>query len=82
MLFISLPYYYHKANMFTNIIVLVSYNLFQTYNIMSCDASCDCSNMSFHCPRKEKEKEKEKEKIKRKIKSRKILVSKYTMTEV
>ena len=80
MLFMSLPHYYHKANMFTNIIVLVSYTLFQTYNIMSCDASCDCSHMSFHCPRKEKEKEKKK--IKRKIKSRKILVSKYTITEV
>ena len=69
----SLPHHHHKTNIFTNIIVLVSYTLFQTYNIMSCDALCDCSHVPFHCPRKEKEKN---------IKSRKILVSKCIMIEV
>ena len=45
----SLPYYYHKANMFLDVIVLVSSTTFQT---------CDCSHVSLHHPRKRKSKEK------------------------
>ena len=56
MLSISLLYYYHKANIFSNVIVLVFSTLFQTYDITSCDASWDCGHMPLHHPRKEKEK--------------------------
>ena len=42
---------------------------FQTYNIISCDKSCDHNDMPLHCPKKNKKKRKLK---KKKIKSRKI----------
>ena len=58
MLFIGLPHYYHKMNMFSNVIVLVSSMPFQTYDI----TSCDHGHMPLHYPRKEKEKRKSKEK--------------------
>jgi len=42
--------------MFPNIIVLVSSTPFQTYDITSCDASCNHSHIPLHHPKKEKEK--------------------------
>jgi len=76
----SSPYCYHKANMFSDVIVLVSPTPFHIYDI----TSCNYSHMPLHHPRKEKEKVNQK---KRNIKSRKIdknkrkiLVSKYTIT--
>ena len=59
-------HYYHKTNVFSDIIVLVSSTIFQTYNIISCDASCDYGHMSLHCLRKRKRKRKRKNKIKKK----------------
>ena len=56
MLFMSLPYCYYKMNIFSSVIVLVPFTIFQTYDI----TLCDCSHILLHCPRK------------RKIKSRKI----------
>ena len=46
----SLPYYYYKANIFPNVIVLVPFTLFQIYNI----TSCDHGHMPLYYPRKEK----------------------------
>jgi len=43
------------CNHILNIIVLVPFTIFQTYDITSCDALYDCGHMSLHCP-KEKEK--------------------------
>ena len=40
-LFISLLYCFHKVNIFSNIIVLNSFTIFQIYNFISCDTSCD-----------------------------------------
>ena len=65
MLSISSPYYYHKVNMFLNIIVLISSTIFQTYDIKSYDHD----HMPFHHPQKLKLKLKGKN-----IKLRKILV--------
>jgi len=50
---ISLPYCFYKVNMFSDIIVLDSSTTFQTYDLISCDTSCDCSHVSFHCLRKQ-----------------------------
>jgi len=74
----SLPYYYYKANIFPDIIVLVSSTLLQTYNI----TSYDYSYVLFHCLRKEKENQKKRNIKLRKIdkKKRKMLVFKYTIT--
>ena len=45
------------------VIVLVLSTMFQTYNITSCDISCDYGYMLFHCPRnKRKRKSQIKEK--------------------
>ena len=66
MLFIGPPYYYHKINMFLDIIVLVSSTTFQTYNI----TSCDHGHMPLHYTRKTKTKEilNQEKQIKRKEK--------------
>ena len=48
MLFISLSYYFHKANIFSNVIVLDFSTIFQTYNLISCDISYDHNYMSLH----------------------------------
>jgi len=42
---ISLPYYFYKINMFPNITVLDLFTIFQTYNLISCDISCDCGHV-------------------------------------
>ena len=39
-----------------NIISLVSSTMFQTYNIASCDASCDCGDIPLYYLRNRKEK--------------------------
>jgi len=62
-LFISLPHYFYKVNIFTNIIVLDSFTIFQTYDFISCDISCDHGHMLLHYPKKNK--------IKNQIKSNK-----------
>ena len=49
MLSISPPYCYYKTNIFPDIIVLVSFTLFQTYDIISCDHGY----IPLHCSRKE-----------------------------
>ena len=66
---ISLPHCFHKVNMFSDIIVLNSSTIFQTYDLISCDTSCDCNYLSLHCLRKQKQKQ---NKTKLKIKSKKI----------
>jgi len=48
--------------MFSDVIALVPSILFQTYDITSCDASCDHGHMPLHCPRKRKKKKKIKRK--------------------
>ena len=53
-LFISLPHYFYKVNIFTNIIVLDSFTIFQTYDFISCDISCDHGHMLLHYPKKTK----------------------------
>jgi len=63
MLSMSLLYCYYKANIFPDIIILVSSTLFQIYDITLYNILCDCSHMSLHYL---------KEKKKRKIKSKKI----------
>ena len=69
MLFISSLHYYHKVDMFSDIIVLVPSIPFQTYDI----TSCDCGHVLLHCLSENKKKTKIKQKIKkRKIKSKKI----------
>ena len=69
-LFMSSPHCSHKANIFSNIIVLDPSTTFQTYDLISCDTSCDHSHMPLHCPRELKEKKKKKENRKQKIKER------------
>ena len=46
-LIINLLYHFHKANMFSDVIVLDSSTTFQTYDLISCDISCDCGHMSL-----------------------------------
>ena len=53
----SLPYYYHKTNMFPDIIILVSSTLFQIYDI----TSCDYSYVLLHHPKEKRKKIKRKE---------------------
>ena len=57
MLFMSLLYYYHKMNTSFDIIVLVSFTMFKTYNITSCDILCDHGHIPLHYP-KQKQKQK------------------------
>ena len=56
MLSMSLPYYYHKTNMFPDIIILVSSTLFQIYDI----TSCDHSYVLLYHPKEKRKKLKEK----------------------
>ena len=49
-------HYYYKANIFSNVIVLVLSTSFQNYDIISCDALCDCSHIPLYHLRREKEK--------------------------
>ena len=63
---ISPPYCSHKANMFPDIIVLDPFTTFQTYDLISCDITCDCSHVPLHYSRKLKEM-----KMKNKNKNRK-----------
>ena len=44
--------YYNYA---FDIIIPIPFIIFQTYNIISCDVSCDCDYIPLYCP-KEKEK--------------------------
>jgi len=48
MLFISLSYCFYKANIFSNVIVLDFSTIFQTYDLISCDTSCDHSYVPLH----------------------------------
>ena len=52
MLSMSLPYCFHKINTFPDVIVQDSFTIFQTYNFISCDISCDNGHIPLHCPRK------------------------------
>ena len=70
MLFISLSYCFHKTNIFSNVIVLDFSTIFQTYDLISCDTSCDHSYVPLHHLRRKINK---KIKIKSKIKSKKII---------
>jgi len=54
--------------MYLDVILPASFPIFQAYDIMLCDASCDHGHMPLHCP-KNKRNRKEKN---RKIKSKKI----------
>ena len=54
----SLPYCFHKINIFSDVIILDSSTTFQTNNFISCDTSCDHSHILLHCPKK-KEKTKQ-----------------------
>ena len=67
MLSMSLLYHFHKANMFSNIIVLDSSTMFQTYDLILCDISCDCSHVPLHCPEKEKENKNKTENKRKRI---------------
>ena len=67
-------YYFYKINMFFNIIILDSFTTFQTYNLISCDTSCNHNYVPLYCPRELNENEKKKN-----IKSRKMLVFKHTI---
>ena len=42
---ISPPYYFHKVNMFPDIIVFNSSTTFQTYDFISYEISCNCSHV-------------------------------------
>ena len=67
---LSLPHYYYKTNIIFNIIVLDLSTSLQTYNLISCDTTCDHSHMSLYYLRKLREiktKNKTKNKIKRKL---------------
>ena len=66
----SLPYCFHKINIFSNIIVLDPSIIFQTYDFISCDTSCNHSHGSLYHPRKTKTKTKQN-KIKNKNKENK-----------
>ena len=48
---ISLPHYFYKINIFSNIIILDLSTTFQTYDFILCDTSCDCGHMPLHHPR-------------------------------
>ena len=67
----SSPHCSHKANIFSNIIILDPSTTFQTYDLISCDTSCDCIHVPLHCSRELKEIKTEN-KRKRIFKSRKI----------
>ena len=70
MLSISPSHHYYKINMLSDIIVLNSSTIFQTYDLISCDASCDCSHVPLHHLRKTKLKIKSKKIKKTKRKSK------------
>jgi len=59
MLFMSPPYHFHRVNIFYNIIVLDPSTIFQTYDFISCDISCDHRHMALHHSRKTKTKTKQ-----------------------
>ena len=52
-----------------DIIILVSFTMFQIYDI----TSCDCSHVPFYCPRNKRNRKEEKREIKL-IKSKKIKI--------
>jgi len=54
-LFISSLYHFHKINVFSNVIVLDSSTIFQTYDFILCDTLYDHSYIPFHCSRKTKQ---------------------------
>ena len=60
----SLLYCFHKINIFPDVIILDSSTIFQTYNFISCNTSCDHSHILLHCPKNQKKKNKTKLKIK------------------
>jgi len=70
MLFMSPPHYFYKVNIFTDIIVLDSFTIFQTYDFISCDTSCDHGHVLLHCSKKTKLKIKSKKIKKTKRKSK------------
>jgi len=47
----SLLYYFYKVNIFPDIIILDFSTTFQTYNLISCDISCDHGYIPLHCSR-------------------------------
>ena len=59
-LFISLPYYFYKINIFPDVIILNPSTIFQTYNFISYDTSCDYGYVLLYCP-KNKNKNKTKQ---------------------
>ena len=42
------------CNYTLDIIILISFTMFQTYDITLCDASCDHGHIPLYCPRKRK----------------------------
>jgi len=55
-LFMSLPHHSHKANTFSNIIILDSFTIFETYDLIS----CDYGHVPLHHPRELKERKRKK----------------------
>ena len=53
----SLPYCFHKINIFSDVIILDSSTTFQTNNFISCDTSCDHSHILLHCLKKKETKQ-------------------------
>jgi len=60
--------------MFSDIIVLDPSTIFQIYEFISCDTSCDCGHMPlYHSKEKEKENKENQKKIKIKYESSSVL---------